>query len=69
MWPRLAVFISPLERGGSVYRVGVRKGWWGGPGRGGESRVVAEYQLELSSKPTDDLDVIRELLRAAADAL
>lgn len=66
MWPRLAVFIHPVNHEGR-YRVVIRKGWWKGPGHGSTSAVLAE--VEVSLKATDERERIREALRAAADNL
>lgn len=64
MWPRIAIFIHPVDREGT-YRVRIRKGWWGGPGKGGQGAVLGEFEVKL--RATDERERIREALRAAAD--
>lgn len=67
MWPRLAVFIAPVDRESGLYRVTLRKGWWAGPGHGGQGAVLREIIVSL--KATDEVERVREALRAAADSL
>lgn len=67
MWPRLAVFIAPVDKDSGSYRVRVLKGWWGGPGTGGRQAILFEGTTDL--KATSERERIAEALRAAADAL
>lgn len=67
MWPRLAVFIAPIDRESGKYRATLRKGWWAGPGHGGQGAIMHEMIVEL--RATDERERIREALRLVADAL
>lgn len=67
MWPRIVVFISPIDAARTLYRVRIRKGWWGGPGTGGSGAVLHDFEVEL--RATSENERIREALRAAADLL
>lgn len=67
MWPRLAVFIAPIDTDAGTYRVRVVKGWWKGPGTGGVQAILFEGSCDLKS--TSERERIAEALRAAADAL
>ncbi len=67
MWPRIAVFIAPVDAQAARYRVRVVKGWWAGPGTGGRQSVV--FESELTLRATSERERIAEALRAAADGL
>lgn len=67
MWPRIALFISPVDREAGLYSVRLRKGWWSGPGTGGTGVLLLELTLEL--RATDERERMREALRATADLL
>jgi hypothetical protein len=67
VWPRLLVAIHPTGHADGEYRVRLRKGWWAGPGHGGQSAVIGEFLVEL--RATTERERIAEALRAAADEL
>lgn len=66
MFPRIVVFIHPLNLEG-LYRLRLVKGWWDGRGHAGSRKTIAEFEVSL--KATDETERIREALRAAADLL
>lgn len=64
--PRYLVSVHPVSE--EEIRIRVWKGWWGGPSRGGETRLVHEARW---ARPTagSELELIRLALIEAADAL
>lgn len=70
MWPRIGVFIRPVDRDAGVYGVRVLKGWWAGPGNGGMHATLHDGEVVLDvGKATSERELIREALRAVADSL
>lgn len=67
MWPRIAIAIYPTSGHDGWYVAKLRKGWWGGPGKGTTSHEL--LALTVSCKGTDERERLRELLRGLADAL
>lgn len=70
MWPRIGVFIAPVDREAGRYRVRILKGWWAGPGTGGMHATLHDAEMILEvGKATSERALIREALRAVADDL
>lgn len=70
MWPRIGVFVRPIDRSAGVYGVRVLKGWWAGPGTGGMHATLHDGEVVLNvQKCATERELVREALRAIADSL
>lgn len=64
--PRIVVFVHDCPHGDAgAAEVAVRKGWWGGPGKGGEGRELHRFCIPLD-EGTEGERTARALEAAAA---
>lgn len=66
MWPRLVVTIHPSGITDGEYVARIRKGWWGGPGKGATSYILGELYVDTHAELEEDR--VRQVLRVLADA-
>lgn len=65
--PVLHVTARWVDRAQGTMHVTVRKSWWGGPTVGGATRVLVETDVDVHVD--DDVNNVRQVLRALADSL
>lgn len=66
--PRYAIFVYPVDTAERRYRVRVRKGWWGGPGRGVTGRDILDRTVTLDGTATEELETVMSALLGAIGA-
>lgn len=63
--PRYAMFVYPVDAGSGTYRVRIRKGWWGGPGKGVTGRDVLDERVTLGERPSSELEALAGVILGA----